>query len=64
MMKPGQTAQTEPKAEPASATAVRVLRIEGAAVLQMAEALPEDFDAAVDAILATKGRVILGGIGK
>ena len=43
---------------------MRVLRIEGAAVLQMAEALPEDFDAAVDAILSTKGRVILGGIGK
>ena len=64
MMKPGQTAKTDPKAEPASATAVRVLRIEGAAVLQMAEALPEDFDAAVDAILSTKGRVILGGIGK
>jgi arabinose-5-phosphate isomerase len=30
----------------------------------MADALPADFDAAVDAILATRGRVILGGIGK
>jgi hypothetical protein len=50
--------------EPASATAARVLRIEGEAVLHMADALPADFDAAVDAILATRGRVILGGIGK
>jgi arabinose-5-phosphate isomerase len=50
--------------ETASATAARVLRIEGEAVLSMAGALPADFDAAVEAILATKGRVILGGIGK
>jgi arabinose-5-phosphate isomerase len=55
---------TDPKPEPASATAARVLRIEGEAVLHMADALPADFDAAVDAILATRGRVILGGIGK
>jgi arabinose-5-phosphate isomerase len=54
----------DPKPEPASATAARVLRIEGEAVLHMADALPADFDAAVDAILATRGRVILGGIGK
>jgi arabinose-5-phosphate isomerase len=50
--------------ETASATAARVLRIEGEAVLSMAGALPADFGAAVEAILATKGRVILGGIGK
>lgn len=48
----------------AAATGARVLQIEGAAVLAMAEALPPDFDAAVDAILATQGRVILSGIGK
>lgn len=45
-------------------TALRVLRTEGQAVLQMADALPPAFEAAVDAILATKGRVILSGIGK
>lgn len=46
------------------ATAARVLRTEGAAVIAMADSLPEDFEAAVEAILATKGRVILSGIGK
>ena len=46
------------------ATAARVLRTEGEAVTAMADALPEDFAAAVEAILATHGRVILSGIGK
>jgi len=46
------------------ATAMRVLRTEGEAVTQMAEALPKDFEAAVEAILSTTGRVILSGIGK
>jgi len=46
------------------ATAARVLQIEGDAVTAMAENLPEDFEAAVQAILATTGRVILSGIGK
>ncbi|MAN14183.1 MAG: KpsF/GutQ family sugar-phosphate isomerase, partial [Dinoroseobacter sp.] len=45
-------------------TAARVLRIEGEAVMAMADALPEDFEAAVEAILAVKGRVILSGMGK
>ena len=45
-------------------TAARVLRTEGQAVTAMADALPDDFVAAVEAILATKGRVILSGIGK
>jgi len=45
-------------------TAARVLRIEGEAVSAMADALPEDFEAAVEAILAVKGRVILSGMGK
>ncbi len=49
---------------PARDTARRVLRTEGAAVLALADALPEDFDAAVEAILETRGRVILSGIGK
>lgn len=46
------------------ATAARVLRTEGEAVSAMADALPEDFAAAVEAILETQGRVILSGIGK
>jgi arabinose-5-phosphate isomerase len=46
------------------ATAARVLRIEGSAVTAMADALPADFESAVEAVLATKGRVILSGIGK
>ena len=51
-------------ADTARSTAARVLRIEGEAVLQLAAALPPDFEAADAAILATKGRVILSGIGK
>lgn len=46
------------------ATAARVLQIEGQAVIGMADALPEDFVPAVEAILGTNGRVILSGIGK
>jgi arabinose-5-phosphate isomerase len=46
------------------AAAVRVLRIEGEALLAMAEALPADFAAAVEQLLACQGRVILSGIGK
>jgi arabinose-5-phosphate isomerase len=45
-------------------TASRVLRTEGAAILALADALPEDFAPATEAILATPGRVILSGIGK
>jgi len=45
-------------------TAARVLRIEGEALSKMAGALPEDFAAAVEAVLSVKGRVILSGIGK
>lgn len=58
-------ARPDPKEPvPAHETAARVLRMEGQAVLDLAGALPDDFDAAVEAILATQGRVILGGIGK
>lgn len=49
---------------PTVATARRVLNTEADAVLALANALPSDFDAAVRAILQTKGRVILSGIGK
>lgn len=45
-------------------TAARVLRIEGRAVTAMADALPADFEAAVEAILSVSGRVIMSGIGK
>lgn len=45
-------------------TARHVLSMEGQAVLDFADALPADFADAVAAILATKGRVILSGIGK
>ncbi len=46
------------------ATGARVLRTEARAVAAMADALPQDFEAVAEAILATKGRVILCGIGK
>lgn len=44
--------------------AARVLRIEGEALLAMAEALPADFAAVVEQLMSCKGRVILSGIGK
>jgi arabinose-5-phosphate isomerase len=47
-----------------SASARRVLTTEGQALLDLAQALPADFDAAVAAILANRGRVILSGMGK
>lgn len=49
---------------PPMTAAARVLRIEGEALLAMAEALPADFSAAVEQLMACKGRVILSGIGK
>lgn len=45
-------------------TAARVLDIEGQAVLRMGRNLPDGFVPAIERILATKGRVILSGIGK
>lgn len=47
-----------------AATAARVLRAEGAAVLAMADALPDGFAAAVRLVLATSGRVVVSGMGK
>lgn len=42
----------------------RVLATESAALTQLSEALPQDFDAVVARILALKGRVIVSGMGK
>mgnify|MGYP005846936627 CR=1 FL=1 len=53
-----------PDAEAIRATAARVLRTEGEALLSLADTLPPDFAAAVARILAAPGRVILSGIGK
>jgi arabinose-5-phosphate isomerase len=46
------------------ATGARVLSTEARAVAALSDALPEDFAPAAEAILTTKGRVILCGIGK
>lgn len=47
-----------------NAIAARVISIEADALHQMAGDLPADFAGAVDAILQTKGRVIVSGVGK
>ncbi|WP_209425640.1 KpsF/GutQ family sugar-phosphate isomerase [Pararhodobacter sp. SW119] len=47
-----------------AAAAARVLRIEGQALLTLANALPADFARTIDAILNIRGRAILSGIGK
>lgn len=46
------------------AIAARVISIEADALHQMAADLPADFAGAVEAILQTKGRVIVSGVGK
>ena len=46
------------------ATTARVLRIEGEALIAMADRLPDGIAGAVERLMATKGRVILTGIGK
>ncbi len=62
----GQCNRGWPVTEPTdhTASAARVLRTEGEALMALAAHLPADFAAAVEAILAIPGRVILGGIGK
>lgn len=55
---------TRPDPDLIRQTAARVLRLEGEAVARMADALPVDFESAVEAILAVKGRVIISGMGK
>ena len=47
-----------------NAIAARVISIEADAMHQMARDLPSDFADAVEAILQTKGRVIVSGVGK
>lgn len=47
-----------------NAIAARVISIEADALHQMAGDLPGDFSDAVEAILQTKGRVIVSGVGK
>lgn len=47
-----------------TATAARVLRTEGQAVLALAAALPPGFADAVRRVLATTGRVVVSGMGK
>ncbi|WP_435140750.1 KpsF/GutQ family sugar-phosphate isomerase [Pseudopelagicola sp. nBUS_19] len=47
-----------------STIAARVISIEADALHQMARDLPADFSGAVEAILQTKGRVIVSGVGK
>ncbi len=47
-----------------NAIAARVISIEADALHQMARDLPADFAGAVEAILQTKGRVIVSGVGK
>lgn len=54
--------ETRPPAPQDSAR--RVLETEGRALLALAASLPADFDAAVAAILALDGRLILSGMGK
>ena len=44
--------------------ASRVLRIEGEAILRLADRLPEGFAAAVETIMGQTGRVIVSGVGK
>lgn len=48
----------------ANETARRVLGIEARALDQLADELPVDFDTALAAILACRGRVIVSGVGK
>lgn len=45
-------------------TAKRVLQNEANAILKLSDYLDEDFDACVECILASKGRVVITGIGK
>ena len=47
-----------------NAIASRVISIEADALRQMAGDLPSDFVGAVEAVLQTKGRVIVSGVGK
>lgn len=53
-----------PKARPPVEIARDVLRTEGAALVQLADRMPRDFDAVVHHLLGVRGRVIVSGMGK
>lgn len=55
---------TQPDDLPIVRSARRVLQTEANAILEMVEALPEDFAEVVELILKTEGRVIISGVGK
>jgi arabinose-5-phosphate isomerase len=55
---------TQPNDLPIVRSARRVLQTEANAILEMVEALPEDFAEVVELILKTEGRVIISGVGK
>ncbi len=55
---------TQPDDLPIVRSARRVLQTEANAILELVEALPEDFAEVVELILKTEGRVIISGVGK
>ena len=55
---------TQPDDLPIVRSARRVLQTEANAILEMVDALPEDFADVVELILKTEGRVIISGVGK
>ena len=55
---------TQPDDLPIVRSARRVLQTEANAILEMVEALPDDFAEVVALILKTEGRVIISGVGK
>ena len=55
---------TQPDDLPIVRSARRVLQTEANAILELVEALPEDFAEVVALILKTEGRVIISGVGK
>jgi arabinose-5-phosphate isomerase len=61
---PGAAGVRGDEAPDARAVARRVLGTEAAALARLADELPTDFDAAVEAILQARGRVIVSGMGK
>ena len=55
---------TQPDDLPIVRSARRVLQTEANAILEMVDALPDDFADVVELILKTEGRVIISGVGK
>ena len=64
MRSPKRETDTPDQAISSIAVARNVLSIEGDALNYFAENLPADFDPAINKILASKGRVIVSGVGK